>query len=151
MNTQSITALVTEITAAKDAIKQLAVATRAAAPKGEKMAYGQHASAEQSAKVAASALAQMPGLGYTLAAVSTKTSKTGHTDVSFTYRVAQTLAQRVATVNNAAARRTAKRLADKAAKDAATAAKTTVMPKTEAKPDTTALLAQLTALMQKAA
>jgi hypothetical protein len=137
---KSITDIIAEINAAKDAIKAGAVKARDAAPKGEKMAHGQHFSAEQGAKVATTALQIVTARGYVPAAVAAKVSKTGRTEFLVTYREPQTLAQRVATVMNAAARRKAKREADKAAKETAAKAKVAPMPSSG---DALAALAQL--------
>ena len=141
MNT--IETLIAQIKTAKVEIKSLAVAARAAAPLGERMAHGQHAQAVATAQLAGTALAAMPALGYTLAGVSGKTSKTGRSEVSFTYRQSQTLAQRVETVKNAAARRKEKRAAAKAAKD--------VVPATTPISDAAKALSALDALLNRKA
>lgn len=115
MNTQTLSEVIAQINSAKLAIKGLAVAARTAAPKGEKMAHGQHVAAEQSAKVATASLAVITAQGFVPAAVTPKVSKTGRVEFSVTYRQTLTLAQRVETVKNAAARRAEKRAAVKAA------------------------------------
>jgi hypothetical protein len=125
---KTIQEIIGEVNAAKLAIKGLAVAARTAAPKGQKMAYGQHAQAEHAAKVAETTLDIVQKRGFVPAAVAAKESKTGRVEFVVTYRQPQTLEQRVQTVLNAAARRKAKRDAEKAAKEAAAAAKTVAMP-----------------------
>lgn len=118
-NTNTLASIVAQVTTAKESIKLAAIAARDAAPKGAKMAHGQHASATQSAVVAEATMGAMQAHGgFTLAAASAKVSKTGRTEFVFTYRQAQTLEQRVATVANSAERRKLAREAAKAAKDA---------------------------------
>lgn len=127
-NNSALASIIAQINEAKAAIKSGAVTARAAAPKGEKMAHGQHFAAEQSAKVANASLSIITGKGFVPAAIAAKVSKTGRTGFLVTYRETQTLAQRVETVKNAAARRKEKRA--EAAK--AKAAKVTPMPATNA-------------------
>jgi hypothetical protein len=139
----NVDTLIATIANAKAAIKTGAVDARAAAPKGEKMAHGQHYAATKTAEMANHTLALLPKLGFTPAAVSAKVSKTGRKEFTVTYRESQTLAQRVDTMKNAAARRKEKRDAAKAAIDAAAAAKTAAMPSAGA--DAIAALAKIAA------
>jgi hypothetical protein len=124
---------------AKTLAKTQAVAARVAAPKGEKMAHGQHAAAQVGAKIAAAIMQQAPQLGFVPAAGTVKRDKAGNVrEMTVTYRVQQTLAQRVEVYKNAAARRKEARAAAKAAK----AAKTVPMPSNA---DAVAALQQLAA------
>lgn len=119
MNTNALETLANLVSEAKTLAKTQAVAARVAAPKGEKMAHGQHAAAQVGAKIAAAIMQQAPALGFVPAAGTVKRGKDGTVrEMTVTYRVAQTLAQRVETYKNAAQRRKEKRAADKAAKEA---------------------------------
>lgn len=144
MNTQNNTALsnlLAAIANGKTLAKAHATAAKATAPKGEKMAAGQHASATVTAQIAVAIMEQAPQLGFAPAAGAVKLDKAGNVkEMTVTYRVAQTLEQRVATYKNAAARRAEVRAAAKAAKAAA------VTPITA-----TGGMAALVALQQKAA
>jgi len=138
MNTNTIAQVIAQINASKIAIKQLAVAARVAAPKGEKMAHGQHASAIASAKIADATERELIAAGWVKASVTV--NKAG-TDVAVHYRAPQTLAQRVETYKNAAAKAKAQREAKKAAK--APAAVAAPAPATD-------LAAQLAAMLKAA-
>lgn len=128
----NLSEIISQINEAKSAIKSGAVAARQAAPKGEKMAHGQHFAAEQATKVAVAGLALIAKQGFAPAAIAAKVSKTGRTEFTVTYRQAQTLEQRVEAHKNAAARRKEKRAAENAAKEQAAANKVTAMPSTDA-------------------
>ena len=111
----SIETLIAQIKTAKVEMKGIAAAARNVAEKGTKMAAGQHAQAVYSAQLATAALGEVTKAGYSLAGVSGKTSKTGRSEVTFTYRQELTLAARIEQHKNAAARRAEKRAAAKAA------------------------------------
>jgi hypothetical protein len=140
---KSIQDIIAEVNAAKLAIKSLAQAARVEAPKGQKMAYGQHAAAEKTGELAKATLEIAMSRGFAPAAVSARESKSGRVEFVVTYREAQTLAQRIAVHENAAMRRKAKRDAIKAAKEAAAKAKVVAMPATPATDALSALAASL--------
>jgi hypothetical protein len=115
MSTQNLLELANEVKAAKEGIKALAAQARASAPTGQKMAYGQHEAATQNAKLAGQTMTVIAAQGFAPAAIAARVSKTGKVEYAVTYRQPVTLAQRIETGVNAAARRKAKREAAKAA------------------------------------
>jgi hypothetical protein len=114
----SLAAVLAQIDSAKDKIKAGAVAAREAAPKGEKMAHGQHFAATHAATVAATGLQVIAERGFVPSAIAPKVSKSGKVEFVVTYRETQTLAQRIATVTTSRERRKAARAAAAAEKAA---------------------------------
>jgi hypothetical protein len=116
MNSNSIAQVIANIRSAKGEIKALATAARSAAPKGQKMPHGQHATATAAAAVAAAIVPDITKSGWVASSVTV--NKAG-TDIAIHYRAPVTLEQRLATWQSAAAKRTAIREAKRAAKAAA--------------------------------
>ena len=131
----SLAKVLAQIDSAKDKIKSGAAAAREAAPKGEKMAHGQHFAATHAATVATTGLQIIAERGFVPSAIAPKVSKTGKVEFVVTYRETQTLAQRIETVTNSRERR---RLAR-----AAAAAKVVTITKPNAAPNAADVLSNL--------
>lgn len=123
----SINELARLVANAKLVAKSDAAMARQAAPKGEKMAHGQHAQSLVGMKIAAAIQDAAPRFGFVASAGAVKKDKvTGEVkEMTVTYRPAQTLAHRVETYKNAAARRAEKRAAAKAGNGGKTVAEPT--------------------------